>query len=423
MTTAKLPKRLGFFTRLLDLADPAERYRLATAQIIHAERCGFDSAWVAQHHFHEDEGGLPGPLVFLAQVAAQTSRIRLGTAIVTLPLELPIRVAEDAAVLELVSGGRLEVGVGPGGNLSAFEAFGLDSAERGMLLAGHLQVLRDAWAGRPLPGGDRLYPATPHLVDRIWQATFTVDGARRAGAAGDGLMLSRAQPRPAGAPDLSLAEIQNPMIDAYLAALPEGREPRILASRTVFVADDRKEAMRFAEAGLERQRERLIRTGRAAASGSVGDLIGAFNVHLGTPDDVIASLQADSALARSSDFTVQVRGSFLTVQCGKERQGSQRPLATRGRLPEAEGPVGLGGCAAPCVRVTVDGTHHAGEPTERTVPGVLHRRQPLRVFMGVLLRRVVATIYCCHSTTTRRRLIRRRPRSRLLSSAASREQT
>ena len=306
MTTAKRPKRLGFFTRLLDLADPAERYRLATAQIVHAERCGFDSAWVAQHHFHEDEGGLPGPLVFLAQVAAQTSRIRLGTAIVTLPLELPIRVAEDAAVLDLMSGGRLEVGVGPGGNLTAFEAFGLDSAERGTLLAAHLQVLRDAWAGRPLPGGDRLYPATPQLVERIWQATFTMDGARRAGAAGDGLMLSRAQPRPANAPDLSLAEIQNPMIDAYLAALPEGREPRILASRTVFVADDRAEAMRFAEAGLERQRERLIRTGRAAASGSVGDLIGAFNVHLGTPDDVIASLQADSALARSSDFTVQV---------------------------------------------------------------------------------------------------------------------
>ena len=306
MTTTKLPKRLGFFTRLLDLADPAERYRLATAQIIHAERFGFDSAWVAQHHFHEDEGGLPGPLVFLAQVAAQTSRIRLGTAIVTLPLELPIRVAEDAAVLDLMSGGRLEVGVGPGGNLSAFEAFGLDSAERGTLLAGHLQVLRDAWAGRPLSGGDRLYPSTPHLVERIWQATFTVDGARRAGASGDGLMLSRAQPRPANAPDLSLAEIQNPMIDAYLAALPEGREPRILASRTVFVADDRKEAMRFAEAGLERQRERLIRTGRAAASGSVGDLIGAFNVHLGTPDDVIASLQEDSALARSTDFTVQV---------------------------------------------------------------------------------------------------------------------
>ena len=91
--TANSPIRLGFFTRLLDRVDAVERYRLAIAQIVHAERCGFDSAWVAQHHFHEDEGGLPAPFVFLSQVAARTARIRLGTGIVTLPLELPIRVA------------------------------------------------------------------------------------------------------------------------------------------------------------------------------------------------------------------------------------------------------------------------------------------------------------------------------------------
>ena len=73
---ATLPKRLGFFTRLLDRAAPAERYRLATAQIVHAERCGFDTAWIAQHHFHEDEGGLPPPFVFLAHVAAHFHVIR-----------------------------------------------------------------------------------------------------------------------------------------------------------------------------------------------------------------------------------------------------------------------------------------------------------------------------------------------------------
>jgi putative FMN-dependent luciferase-like monooxygenase len=300
------PKRLGFFTRLLDQAEPAERYRLALAQIVHAERCGFDSAWVAQHHFHEDEGGLPAPLVFLAQVAAQTSRIRLGTGIVTLPLELPIRVAEDTAVLDLMCGARLEVGVGGGGNLSSYAAFGQDSAERHALLTGHLQRLRDAWAGRALPGGDRLYPANPSLVERVWQATFSVDGARRAGAAGDGLLLSRTQPRPAGAPDLSLAEIQNPMIDAYLTALPESRQPRILASRTVFVADDRKDALRLAEAGLGRHRARLARLGRATGDGSVGAMIAAMDVHLGTPSQVIASLQADSTLARATDLAVQV---------------------------------------------------------------------------------------------------------------------
>src|SRR5438477_10941953 len=143
MTTATLPKGLGFFTRLLDQADPSERYRLATAQIIHAERCGYDSAWVAQHHFHEDEGGLPAPFVFLSQIAARTTRIRLGSGIVTLPLELPVRVAEDAAVLGLMCGGRLEVGFGPGGTLSAYGVFGFASAGRTGPLVGHDAVAVD----------------------------------------------------------------------------------------------------------------------------------------------------------------------------------------------------------------------------------------------------------------------------------------
>lgn len=305
MTTSSI-KRLGFFTRLLDQVDAAERYRLATAQIAHAERFGFDSAWIAQHHFHEGEGGLPAPFVFLAHAAAHTSRIRLGTGIVTLPLELPIRVAEDAVVTDLMSGHRLEVGVGPGGNLTAFTAFGLDSNERHVLFDRHLATLKTAWAGGELAGGDRLYPASPTLVDRIWQATFTVPGARRAGAAGDGLMLSRTQPRPADAPQASLADIQNPMIDAYLETLPSGREPRILASRTVFVADDAREAMRLAETGLSRMRHRLAATGNFSSGSLVGDLIAAMDVHIGTPDEVIASLQADATLRRATDLTMQV---------------------------------------------------------------------------------------------------------------------
>src|ERR1700733_10029534 len=152
------PKRLGFFTRLLDQAGPAERYRLASEQIVRAEEVGFESAWVAQHHFHEDEGGLPAPFVFLAQVAARTSRIRLGTGIVTLPLENPVRVAEDASVLDLLSGGRLELGVGSGGTPSSFAAFGLDSADRAKVFDQHLATVRDALAGERLGCEDTLYP-------------------------------------------------------------------------------------------------------------------------------------------------------------------------------------------------------------------------------------------------------------------------
>lgn len=306
MTTAKAPVRLGFFTRLLDLAPPAERYRLALEQIRHAERCGFDAAWVAQHHFHADEGGLPSPFVFLAQAAAATGRIRLGTGIVTLPLELPIRVAEDAAVLDLLSGERLELGIGPGGNLSAFRAFGLDSERRAELFDGHRQVLVDALRGGVLDGGDRLYPDRPPLLDRMWQATFTVAGARRAGAAGDGLMLSRTQPRPQGQEGARLDALQNPMIDAYLAALPPGRAPRIMASRTVFVADDGGEAERLVRAGYARHRARLLETKPETAGASLEDLIAGSDIHAGTADQVVQSLAADTALARATELAVQV---------------------------------------------------------------------------------------------------------------------
>lgn len=309
-------KRLGFFSRLLDDAPAGERYRLVTEQIAHAEALGFDSAWVAQHHFHENEGGLPSPLVFLAHVAQRTQRIRLGTGVVTLTMENAIRVAEDAAVLDLLSGGRLEVGLGTGGTAESFEAFGVDGGERGAVFGRNLQRLRAAWRGDVLPGGVRVYPQAPQLLQRLWQATFSVEGARRAGAAGEGLMLSRTQPRPDQAPGLSLSGIQNPIIDAYLAALPPGAAPRILGSRTLFVADRREEALHWAEIGLRRLA--LRHAGALAGPSSAGlfarvdpqapleQLIAAYDVHLGTPGDVIASLQADTALARATDLVFQV---------------------------------------------------------------------------------------------------------------------
>lgn len=306
MTTAQTPaKRLGFFTRVLDVAPPAERYRLATEQIAQAERCGFDSAWVAQHHFHEAEGGLPAPLVFLAHVAAVTSTIRLGTGIVTLPLEEPIRVAEDASVLDIITDGRLELGVGTGGNPTAFAAFGLDSAKRREIFAKNLATLRDALGGRSLKGGDILYPTRPSLLERMWQATFSVEGSAKAGADGDGLMLSRTQPRAKDAPNATLPEIQHPMLDAYFENLPAGRAPRILGSRTVFVADTRAEALRYAEIGLKRAVARFIENGHRPPGGTLEETIAAFDIHVGAPDDVIASLSKDTALSRTTDLVFQ----------------------------------------------------------------------------------------------------------------------
>ena len=306
MTSPPDFQHLAFFTRLLDAAPAAERYRLAAEQIAHAEHLGFDTAWVAQHHFHEHEGGLPSPFVFLGHLAAQTSRIRLGTGIVTLPLELPVRVAEDAIVLDLLSSGRLELGVGNGGNPTAFSGFELDDAHRNELFVRNLARLRDALAGKPIPGGDTLYPSQPTLTDRIWQATFSVSGGARAGLAGDGLMLSRTQARPPETPHATLAELQEPIIDAYLAALPPGRAPRIVASRGVFVAESRADATRLADIGLRAAVRRFLDRGHRVSGNKLFDLIRAFDVHVGTPQEVIASLRADRTLARVTDLAVQV---------------------------------------------------------------------------------------------------------------------
>lgn len=300
-------KRLGFFTRLLDKTNAQQRYQLALEQIQHAERHGFATAWIAQHHFHEQEGGLPSPLLFLAHVAALTQRIRLGTAIITLPMENPIRVAEDAVVLDLLAKGRLEVGFGSGGTPSSFLPFGLSFEQRGAVFADYLQQVLAAWRGEALAHPDnQLYPAAPQLGDRVWIATFSAEGAARAGAAGHGLMLSRTQPRVAGQPWKTLDQIQNPIVDAYLAALPTGVAPRILASRTAFVSDSREQARSLALEGLANQAQQHRAAGHEVQGNTLDDYIRAFDVHLGTAEDVSASLEQDSVLLRATDVSFQV---------------------------------------------------------------------------------------------------------------------
>lgn len=309
-TRGKNRKSLCFFTRLLDDVSPAQRYELAAAQIGAAERLGFDIAWVAQHHFYPDEGGLPAPLVFLAQVAARTERIRLGTGVITLPMEHPVRVAEDTAVLDLLSRGRLEVGFGSGGTPSSFAAFGQDSERRNEIFARYLRMVLDSWAGRGLgPGENVLYPTAPELARRVWQATFSAGGGARAGAAGDGLMLSRTQPRPPGLREARLWDIQQPIVDAYRNCLPLGAAPRILASRSVFVTDRRAEARAWAEAGLARAMAFQRSMGNPVPEGPLEAIVAAYDMHIGTPDDVIRSLGADTVVAGATHVAVQVHSA------------------------------------------------------------------------------------------------------------------
>lgn len=297
---------IGFFTRVLDDAGAADRYRVALDHIELAERLGFGTAWVAQHHFDRSEGGLPSPFVLLGAAAARTSRIRLGTAIVTLAHEQPIRAAEDAAVLDTVAGGRVELGFGTGGTPATLSAFGEDPAQRRAVYDAKLARLRALLDGS---ADVALHPRPRTLGDRIWQATFSVEGARAIGAAGDGLMLSRVQPLPPGIADGAepprVWEVQRPVVDAYLGALPAGRAPRILASRSVVVVDpaSRRAVRAHAEAGLARQLHQFH--GITPGSLSLDELLTRSETHLGTASEVAESLAADIVASGATEVSIQ----------------------------------------------------------------------------------------------------------------------
>jgi alkanesulfonate monooxygenase SsuD/methylene tetrahydromethanopterin reductase-like flavin-dependent oxidoreductase (luciferase family) len=119
-------------------------------------------------------------------------------------------------------------------------------------------------------------------------------------------LLSRTQPRSKDAPRATLAEIQHPIIDAYLAALPPGREPRIMASRSIFAADDREQALHLAGIGLRRALPNFMAGGHLPPGETTAEMIKAFDTHVGTPEDVIVSLRADTTLERVTDLVFQV---------------------------------------------------------------------------------------------------------------------
>lgn len=293
---------IGFFTRLLDDVPQAERYEIALRQIEAAERLGYRSAWIAQHHFDASEGGLPSPFVLLGAAAQRTSSIRLGTAVVTLAHENAVRVAEDASVVDALSAGRLELGLGTGANPRALVAFGEDPERRREIFAEKYARLHDLLDGSAQDV--QLSPPADGLTDRLWQATFSERGARGIGADGDGLLLSRHQPIEDGVLR-PVHEIQEPVVAACLEALPSGRTPRILASRSVFVFDeaDREVAERTAREHIAPFLARA--TGADTANATLAELLAWSSTAFGTPEQVTEVLARDTIAARATEVSVQ----------------------------------------------------------------------------------------------------------------------
>ena len=123
---------------------PRDVYNEVLDLFAHSEALGFRAGWVAEHHF-SDYGTLGGPAVFLAALAARTQRLRLGAAISVLPFHDPVRVAEDYAVVDVISDGRLDFGVGRGYQPKEFAGFGIDMAEARGRFIESLEIIQQAW--------------------------------------------------------------------------------------------------------------------------------------------------------------------------------------------------------------------------------------------------------------------------------------
>jgi alkanesulfonate monooxygenase SsuD/methylene tetrahydromethanopterin reductase-like flavin-dependent oxidoreductase (luciferase family) len=162
-----------------------------------AEGLGFDVIWISEHHFTGFDRST-SPVLMAAMLAGVTSRIRLGTYIAILPFYHPLRLAEDVAAVDILSGGRFELGLGIGYRAAELEAFGIAREERGRMLPEQLAILRGAWSDHKVSANGPTYAFSevevrpkpmqkPHPP--LWLSGRSVFAARRAARLGAHLHL------------------------------------------------------------------------------------------------------------------------------------------------------------------------------------------------------------------------------------------
>jgi alkanesulfonate monooxygenase SsuD/methylene tetrahydromethanopterin reductase-like flavin-dependent oxidoreductase (luciferase family) len=227
-------RRLGFLTiGLFDPADPAAGHENTLQVIELGEQLGFDSAWVRHRHL---QFGISSPLTFLAAAGQRTSRIDLGTAVIPLGWENPLRLAEDLATVDVLSSGRLNPGVSVGPPMhwddvkaalypdtAEIEDFSYERVERLLrLLRGEPATTFKGPEGVVEEWSDRVEPHSPGLASRLWYGGGSTSSARWAGEHAMNFLTSnvvRAESDPAG----DFAEIQRGHIETYRSARPGGR--------------------------------------------------------------------------------------------------------------------------------------------------------------------------------------------------------
>ncbi len=276
-----------------------------------AEEIGVDGAYFRVHHFARQ---LASPFPLLAAIGARTSRIEIGTGVIDMRYENPLYMAEDAGAADLISGGRLQLGISRGSPeqvIDGYRYFGhvpADGSDHAAMARQHTEVLLEVLKGegfaqpnpRPMfpnpPGLLRLEPHAPGLRDRIWWGAGSRGTAEWAGEQGMNLMSSTLLTEDTGVPfhQLQAEQIQR-FRDAWKAAGHE-REPRVSVSRSIFpIVSDMDRAYFGHESGSQDQVGHL-EGGRARFG----------KTYAGEPDQLVKELADDEAVAAADTLLLTI---------------------------------------------------------------------------------------------------------------------
>lgn len=241
--------------------DPYAGLEAALQVFEFGERLGYHSAWVRQRHL---EHGVSSAPTFLAAASQRTSRIEIGSAVIQIGYESPFRLAEDLATVDVLSRGRLNIGLsaGPPQHLDLLGPLVFDgnwkhfdfSHER---IARLVKCLRSEPLGEPIaiPGGQsvpRLQPQAPGLANRLWYGGGSLKSAEWAGRNGFNLLLSNVT---SGEGTDSFTEAQLNQIRTYRWALPQDARTRIAVGRVIVPTDGADVATRAKYAAYAQSRQ------------------------------------------------------------------------------------------------------------------------------------------------------------------------
>lgn len=284
-----------------------------TDEIVTADKLGFDYAWLAEHHFSTEYGIMPDVWVYAAHLAALTKRIRLGMAVVTLPLANPVRVAENANFVDILSGGRVALGLGSGYRKYEFDGFGLDFEVRRDMQDEALALMLDLFrTGKTRRKGryftaaiDGDYELLPQPVQKPYPPLYLAGATDRsigaAGKHGFGLMLSTLTPF--DTLTQQTAHYRANLAEATAEARANPAFGHIDIARWVYVAETDARAKKDSEEGLLRHLEHFFGGHQSGYLGQVSqgkdsvanaldyDTLARSTIIHGSPKTVVARIE------------------------------------------------------------------------------------------------------------------------------------